>query len=363
MQQDKNVDYKKRDNSELGDFGEETPSNSFSGGETDHLFLSDKGKQFYDLDKLSGLADPGDGRSFGILDYDRDGFVDFVTASANAPTFQLYRNRLGETHRATLAGAGMIALRLRGGNTAAAPSEGWSNRDGYGAAISVQARGPALKRELRCGEGRASQNSTTQIIGVGLTDRVESIEVRWPSGRTQTVTDVPVGSLVTLYENPEQGPDGQAATVEPYLRNVLLGVTLDDASAKKMPMSLPTDGAPKLNLVTAMTTHCAACKAKQPQVALLRETFGSDQIGIFGVSTDLEEDAAALSAYETEHAPHYDVLPDVPMAEREALKAHILDTFQDDLTPVTIITDAEGTVLKTIAGIPSVSDVAALLAR
>ena len=363
MQQDKNVNYKKRDNSELGDFGQETPANSFSGGETDHLFISDHGEQFYDLDKLSGLADPGDGRSFSILDYDRDGFADFVTASASAPTFQLYRNRLGETHRADLKGAGMVALRFRGGNRAATPSDEWSNRDGYGVSVTVFAEGPPLKRELRCGEGRATQNSTTMLVGIGATEGAERIEITWPSGRTQSIEDVPVGSLVTFFENPQDNPDGEVATVEPYLLRVLSGARIASGSGKRMPMSLPVSDTPRrLNLITAMTTHCATCKRKQPQVKHLRESFSADEVGIWGVSTDLEEDAAALSAYENEHEVYYDVLPDIPMAEREALKQHIFELYSDDLTPVTVITDPTGRILSTVAGIPSVSDVAQLLA-
>ena len=60
---------------------------SFSGNERDHLYINVDGERFHDLAGVSGLDDPGDGRSFAVLDYDRDGWPDMAVVSANAPLF------------------------------------------------------------------------------------------------------------------------------------------------------------------------------------------------------------------------------------------------------------------------------------
>jgi hypothetical protein len=365
VRSDENIQFRARDEGELGDFGETTPSNSFSGGERDHLFLSDKGKQFYDLGGVSGLDHPGDGRTFCVFDYDRDGWKDFCVVSANAPTVQLYRNRVGDQFYPEAEGARMIALRFVGGNKTSVASTEWSPRSGYGAIVEAHVGGAPLLREYRCGDGRSAVNSMTMFIGAGDAPSVQKVDVRWPAGGSQSAADIPLGSLVTFYENPADSPNGQAYVVEPYLRNALDSqVTNGAAQGERLALTLPASDAPaRLNLVTAMATHCATCKARQPEVKLIREEFGGADVAVWGVGTDLEEDQAALDAYVAAHQPEYDVLSGLPMAERQAVRDHVRARYGEDLTPVTIVTDAQGNVLDTVPGIPSVSDIIKLLAR
>ena len=115
--------------SELAQLGrrtrdEEQGGASLSGFERNHLFLSTGGVKFADISGISGLDDPADGRCFGILDYDHDGWQDIALVNANAPMLELYRNRIGG-QPATLAnpaGGRMVALRFVGGNHKALPS-------------------------------------------------------------------------------------------------------------------------------------------------------------------------------------------------------------------------------------------------
>ena len=365
MRSDDNIKVRKRDEGDLGDFGETKPTNSFSGGETDHLFLSDVGEQFYDLDFLSGLAHPGDGRTACQLDYDRDGWIDFVVASANAPTVQLYRNRIGERFHAEAEGSRMVALRFVGGNRTDAPSNEWSPRSGYGAyaTIDLGDKQP-LVREHRCGDGRAGVHSATMIVGIGMAERVERITVRWPSGKEQSWKNVPAGRLVTVYENPEDSPNGRSFHLEPYRKDALRNAETGSPPLARLPLTLPNGDAPaRINLVTAMSTHCKSCKKLQPQVALLRSAFSPDEVALLGVGTDLDETPETLAAYDADHHPAYMVLSDQPLAEREALRDHVRAKYREDLTPVTVALDPGGGIVATFAGIPSVSDVRELLAR
>ena len=116
-----------------------------------------------------------------------------------------------------------------------------------------------------------------------------------------------------------------------------------------------------LRVVTAMSTHCKSCKKKMPQVELLAHTFTAEQVALYGVSTDLEETREVLTAYVRDHQPAYRVLVRAPMTERTALRDHVRALYQDDLTPVSVVTDAGGRILATFPGVPSVSDLRRLL--
>lgn len=189
---------------------------SFSGNERDSVFLNKEGKDFVNISGITGLDDPGDGRSFAILDYDRDGWPDLVVASATAPTLQLYRNQMGDKSSAGVRKNQMFAVRFVGGNHTAAPSTEWSNRDGYGAAITVELDGMTLVREHRAGEGLGAENSATMLVGIGERTGAKSLKVRWPSGKTQELANVPANTLLTVYENPADSPTRSAFVAKPY---------------------------------------------------------------------------------------------------------------------------------------------------
>jgi hypothetical protein len=189
---------------------------SFSGNERDSVYFNQGGKDFVNIAGITGLDDPGDGRSFAILDYDRDGWPDFVVASVTAPTVQLYRNQMGDKSSGKVRKNQMLAVRFMGGNHTAQPSKEWSNRGGYGAMLTVDLDGTSLVREHRMGEGMAAQNSATMLIGIGERSAAKSLSVRWPSGKSQNIGEVPANTLVTLYENPAHSPTGSAVVVEPY---------------------------------------------------------------------------------------------------------------------------------------------------
>ena len=136
---------------------------SLQGNQRNHYFANRGGRAFADISALSGLDNPADGRGFGVLDYDRDGWQDVALVNANQPLFNLYHN---EMPAAGLSG-GMIAIRFVGGNRTSAPSKELACRDGFGARVAVDLGDAKLIREHRCGEGWSTQNSATMILGIG----------------------------------------------------------------------------------------------------------------------------------------------------------------------------------------------------
>ena len=113
-------------------------------------------------------------RSSAFLDVDDDGDLDLVTNEFGAPPMVLLSD-LAE--RRTLH---FLKVRLIG--TA-------SNRDGVGARVTVRAGGRTLTRVHDGKSGYLSQSSLPLYFGLDEATRVDAVEVRWPSGRTQTVSE------------------------------------------------------------------------------------------------------------------------------------------------------------------------------
>ena len=71
------------------------------------------------------------------------------------------------------------------------------------ARVRVRAGGRAQTREVTTSGSYASANDPRVHFGLGAMARVESLEVKWPSGALQTFTDVPVDRVIVVHE--EQG--------------------------------------------------------------------------------------------------------------------------------------------------------------
>ncbi|MEM9235802.1 MAG: CRTAC1 family protein, partial [Verrucomicrobiota bacterium] len=193
---------------------EERVRMSLSGKERNYLFLNDAAGSFLDVSGVSGTDSEKDGRSFAILDMDRDGWQDMVLANANTPVLQMFRNQLGDSSGN---GGNIIAVRFVGGNRTASPSESMSNRDGVGVKVKVDLGGGSLLRESFAGEGLAAQNSGTMMIGIGEREGVELLEIIWPSGKVQRIAEAKAGELITVHEDVAEA-DGETGVVrERYL--------------------------------------------------------------------------------------------------------------------------------------------------
>ncbi len=344
--------------------GDELIPGSFSGYERNHLFLSGEGKSFTDLGSISGLDHVGDSRSFASLDYDRDGWLDFVLVNANAPLVKLYRNQIG--YRSGNDQGGIIAIRLVGGNHGATPSRQWSNRDGIGARVTVKAGALQLAREQRAGEGFAAQNSATLLLGVGTAPVVDNLTIEWPGGTTQTASDIPTGSLVTVYENPETAPAGQSFAVEPYRRNARRGspalhqMTSRRFTGKELKIH-PAGPPATLRVYTTMATWCPACKFWQTQGNALVKEFSDDEIQFYGIPIDPEDTDEKLNEYIADYRPAYEILRGLSPAESGAITDISNVKFGKGTLPTTVVTGSNGIVLLVVPGMPARSDLLRLL--
>jgi len=75
-----------------------------------------------------------------------------------------------------------------------------SNRDGIGARITVKAGKRLLVDEVRSGSSYYSQNDMRVHFGLGAATKMDSVEIRWPSGLTERFDGLAIDQIQTLKE-------------------------------------------------------------------------------------------------------------------------------------------------------------------
>ena len=346
---------------------EQTSAFSHSGHERNHVFWNRGGGEFHDISGISGLDDPADGRAWARWDFDRDGWQDAAVVNANGPRLRLYRNRIGDRPEADLDG-NFIALRFVGGNTTDQPDERWTSRDGYGARVRWRHLNKQFIREHRAGEGMATQNSSTMLIGIGPGLGVTDLAIEWPSGRSQSMSTANAGDLITVYENPADSPRGTGFDFEPYRRPAAVTLRLDETLHKGSPIAsfekaMAGDGA-DLVLFTTMATWCPKCKGELPQLAALREQFSASRLALRAVPIDPEDSDEMLAEYRATYTPAYEMALAWTPSERAAFKRQVMEiTGFPEVLPATVVTDSRGRVLWSGAGVPSVSEIRELIQK
>ena len=83
-----------------------------------------------------------------------------------------------------------------------------SNRDGIGARVTVKAGGATLSRLVRSGSSYLSQSQLPLTFGLGSAATVDRVDVEWPSGRKDTLTNVRANQAITVQES--RGPQPSA---------------------------------------------------------------------------------------------------------------------------------------------------------
>lgn len=157
------------------------------------------GGDFTDVAAAVGVQDAFDGRAVAIGDLFNRGVCDVVVANQNAPLL-IYRNTVAP-------GRDWIQFDLVGGARSGSDTGG-SNRCAVGAEVLLKWRqgenGPPMeqKQAVVVGDGYASQSMLRLHFGLGQGAQIESATIKWPSGRTQTITTLQPG-VVQRIEEPE----------------------------------------------------------------------------------------------------------------------------------------------------------------
>jgi hypothetical protein len=121
------------------------------------------------------------GAAFG--DFDGDGRVDIVVTALGAPA-EIWMNRSPAANH-------WLDVELEGTR---------SNRDGIGATVAVITASGAQFNHMTTAVGYASSSAGPVHFGLGNDRTVKLLEVRWPGGRVQRLTDVPADRVLKVRE-------------------------------------------------------------------------------------------------------------------------------------------------------------------
>jgi hypothetical protein len=149
------------------------------------MLLRNTGKGFKDVSSMSGdvFRQAWVGRGMAIGDIDNDGRIDAVVTTNGGPVHVLHNETPGNSH--------WISLKLVGHA---------SNRDGIGAVIKLTAGGQPQWVTATTSSGYLSSSDPRVHFGLGANARADSIEIQWPSGRSQVLKDVPADQILSVEE-------------------------------------------------------------------------------------------------------------------------------------------------------------------
>jgi len=139
--------------------------------------------RFEDESAAWGLDMQTNGRGVVCVDYDRDGDIDVVlTENVAAPRLLENRTR------------GLGAARFIGFHVLASPP----NTQALGATLTLKAGGMTQQRQVLANSNYQSQNPATIHFGVGSSEVVTELHVRWPDGIEETLADIPTDQYYPL---------------------------------------------------------------------------------------------------------------------------------------------------------------------
>lgn len=148
-------------------------------------FYENNGQGVFNIPSNSGLGnDTGESFSNAIGDFNNDGLSDIVVTNGNNETIFLWQNQTTTANK-------WLKVALEGTQ---------SNRDGIGSLIEIAVNGNVQYRYTLCGEGYLSQNSGTEIFGIGTASIIDYVKVNWLSGIEDIVYNVAPNQKLTLVE-------------------------------------------------------------------------------------------------------------------------------------------------------------------
>ena len=132
-----------------------------------------------------GVLAPHSSRGSAFGDFDNDGDIDVLVMNMNeAPS--LLRN-----DRVSRGANNWLKLKLIGRR---------SNRSAVAARVRLRAAAHLQTQEISSQSSYYSHNDSRLHFGLGANTKADQIEIRWPSGATETIKDIAANRIVTIKE-------------------------------------------------------------------------------------------------------------------------------------------------------------------
>jgi len=148
-------------------------------------FYKNQGNGTFVIPNNAGFAnDNRESYSNAIGDFNNDGFLEIVVNNSNNQNSSFWHNQ-------TVSNNKWLKVKLNGIN---------SNKDGVGSVIEIAINGAKQYRYTLCGEGYLSQNSSTEVFGLGNNTQVDYVKVKWLSGIEDIIYNVNSNQLIEITE-------------------------------------------------------------------------------------------------------------------------------------------------------------------
>jgi len=315
------------------------------------LLRNDGRGGFDDVSGTVGLDIDQDGRSFAVFDYDRDGDPDVVLlAPRSSPQLRLFRNDFAGGHAS-------LVLRLTGTK---------SNRDAVGARVTVETDEGRATRVLMAGSGFLSQHSKELLFGLGRSRRIVKVEIAWPSGLVQTLSDVPLNRRVFVEEGSDAlraepfrkggevktasaiapaGGEAEARSAGVWLYEPFPApdFTLHDLEGHEHSLAGPA-GRPALLLFWA--TWAPPSRVALQELSRQREALTAADASILAVAVDPREDEAKVREAAQGLGLPVVIAGDEVAGSYSILHSYLFDRREDLRLPTVFLVSAQGEIVK-----------------
>lgn len=153
------------------------------------VFRNNGDGTFLDVSAGSGADDPGTGRGVAHGDFNGDGLTDLFLANlgrSQGPSGEarLFLNTSESANH-------WLDVKLIGTS---------SNRDGIGARVVATTGNLTLTREMGSSQSHTSHSVVPVHFGLGEATEVDVLEVRWPTGVSQILTDIRADQTILVIE-------------------------------------------------------------------------------------------------------------------------------------------------------------------
>jgi hypothetical protein len=156
---------------------------SQSGYQSNRVWVNREGHYFEDAAPYVAGSESLDSRAVVTVDLWNRGVLDLIVANQNNRLL-VYKNTVREDQQ-------WLALELKGTT---------SNASAIGAIVKVYWNGQVQRQVLSGGMGFSSQNQRRLHFGLGSAEKVDKIEILWPSGVTQEIPDPAIGQILEITE-------------------------------------------------------------------------------------------------------------------------------------------------------------------
>jgi len=153
-----------------------------------HLFRNMGKGKFEEVTNSLGpaFAAPRVGRGAAYADINNDGRLDLLL-STNAGPVYLFQNEA----QGAAASNHSLRIKLIGAK---------SSRDGIGTSVKLTSGGETQTEMLRSGSSYLSASELVVTFGLAQHDKADSIELRWPSGQVDKLSNVTASQTITVTE-------------------------------------------------------------------------------------------------------------------------------------------------------------------